>query len=87
MLGPMSRDDRIALALIRRMAETGALDMDDINAIADELATEDADGAHQVRMAGLEAVIGTPTSPADHQASIRRRSIRIVGPDGGKPDA
>jgi hypothetical protein len=80
----MSSGELIILAVLRRMVETGALDMDDINAIADDIEAENADAAHQVRFAGLEGVIGEPESPADHAANIRRRSMRLIEPDGGK---
>lgn len=83
----MADADSIVLALIRRMVETGALDMDDVNAIADDLEAEDAEAAHQVRLSGIEGSIIKTTTAAEHQAGIRRRSIRLVDPDGGKPDA
>lgn len=79
----MADAEAMILALVKRMAAIGALDLADINAIADELEPQDADAAHQIRMAGLEASIGSPTGPAAHQASIRRRSLRLIDPDGG----
>ena len=82
----MADAEAIVLALIKRMVETGALDMDDINSIADELAAGDADSAHQVRMSGLEAMMGEPDSRADYQASVRRKSIRLVEADGGNSE-
>ena len=85
-IAPMADAEAIVLALLKRMVEAGTLDMDDVNAIADELQAADPDSAHQVRMSGLEAAIGTVSSAAGHQAATRRRSIRLVGPDGGKPE-
>ena len=82
----MADAETIVLALIKRMVETGALDMDDINSIADELAAEDADSAHQVRMSALEAMIGELESNADYQANVRRKSIRLVDADGGNSE-
>jgi hypothetical protein len=82
----MADPELMLLALLTRMVETGALDMDDINAVADALEPQDADGAHQVRMAGIMGSIGEPETEADHQAAVRRRSIRLVDPDGGKPN-
>ena len=77
----MADAEAIVLALMKRMVETGLLDLDDVNAIADEL---DDDSAHQVRMSGLEAMMGEAETEAEHQAKVRRKSIRLVEPDGGK---
>ncbi len=76
--------ETMIVALVRRMVERGVLDLDDINAIADELAGKDAEGAHLLRFSGLEAAIGPVPGEAEHQATIRRRSMRLIEPDGGK---
>lgn len=77
--------DLIALALIRHLLETGTFDADDVNAIADRVEADDEMAAHQVRCELIEASM-RPTSAADHQAAIRRKSIRLVDGGNGSTD-
>jgi hypothetical protein len=76
----MPEPDPTVLALLKRLVSVGVLDMDDISAIASDLP---ADAAHDVRLAGMSAIIGGAVSAADHDATVRRKSLRLVDPDGG----
>lgn len=66
--------DAIALALIRRLIETGALSADDVNIIADRVAREAPMAAHQIRCELLDTMLPS-------EAEQRRRVIKII--DGG----
>lgn len=70
--------EEVVSALIVALIRAGALDPDDMLAI--EGLSEDA-------RAHIEALIVEAAAPsqADWQAEQRRKRLRIVTPDGGKP--
>lgn len=72
--------DKIALALIRHLLRTDAIDDEDVAAIADDLdAQGEAHAGHLTRLTIIEAA--TP-SQAEWEVQQRRARFEVV-PDGG----
>ena len=70
--------DRLTLALMARLRDTGALSDEDLSAIADQIdgtSEADADLAHRVRCVAIEAA--TP-APVDWEATRRRERFTVV---------
>lgn len=71
-------------ALLRHLVREGALDADDIGAIAGDLDSRgEQDAAHQVRVALIEA---HAPSQSEWEADRRRNRFHVIASDGGKAE-
>lgn len=76
--------DKIALALMRQLLRTEAIDDEDVNAIADDLDQQGEDhAAHLTRLTIIEA---SAPSQAEWEVQQRRSRFEVV-PDGGNRQA
>ena len=82
IFAPVAPSDRLTLALMAQLRETGALSDEDLAAIADRVdgaGEVDADLAHRVRCVAIEAAA---PAPADWEAARRRERFTVVEKGG-----